>query len=184
MSRRKPTESALLVPVPGAEPLVEGWRSLYDPSATWGVPAHVTLLYPFTPPDQIDDALLVSLSEMFSDVDAFDVTYASVAHFPGVLYLAPTPDTPFRQLTSRIFEAFPEHPPYGGAYDDVVPHLTVVDVRERLDLALMKRAHDELSRSVPVSCRAAEAWLMVGDRRRWKVHTKFQLRNGLDVQPG
>jgi len=183
VSRRKPTESALLVPAPGAESLVEGWRSLYDPSAAWGIPAHVKLLHPFIPPEQIDDALLVSLGELFAHVDAFDVTYGGVAHFPGVLYLAPTPDAPFRALTSRLVESFPGYPPYGGAYEDVIPHLTVVDVRARLDLALMKRAHDELSRSVPVPCRAAEAWLMVGDRRRWRPHTKFELRRCGDGAP-
>ena len=43
----------------------------------------------------------------------------------GTVYLAPSPAAPFRQLTHELFRRFPEHPPYGGAFDDVVPHLSV-----------------------------------------------------------
>jgi hypothetical protein len=41
-------ESALVVPE--AEPLVKPFRDRYDPSAAAGVPAHITLLYPFKQP--------------------------------------------------------------------------------------------------------------------------------------
>ena len=44
------TESALVVLVPEADPLVGPFRSFFDPSAALGVPAHVTLLYPFVEP--------------------------------------------------------------------------------------------------------------------------------------
>ncbi|CAM5691577.1 hypothetical protein SCHAM137S_06449 [Streptomyces chartreusis] len=47
-----------------------------------------------------------------------------MAGFP-VLYLAPEPDTHFRRLTDAITERWPENPPFGGQFDDVVPHLTV-----------------------------------------------------------
>jgi hypothetical protein len=40
-------ESALLVTVPAAEPAVARHRSRLDTSATVGVPAHITVLYPF-----------------------------------------------------------------------------------------------------------------------------------------
>lgn len=42
-------ETAVLLRVPEAEPLVREWRAKGDPSAAHGVPAHVTLLYPFVP---------------------------------------------------------------------------------------------------------------------------------------
>ena len=44
---------------------------------------------------------------------------------PAVLYIAPEPDGPFRELTDALAQAFPEHPPYDGAFAEVVPHLTV-----------------------------------------------------------
>ena len=43
-------ETALVVEVPEAEPLVSQWRAQHDWSAQRGVPAHITILYPFAPP--------------------------------------------------------------------------------------------------------------------------------------
>jgi hypothetical protein len=46
------TLSAVVVPVPEAEPRVGALRTALDPSAALGVPAHVTILYPFVAPAQ------------------------------------------------------------------------------------------------------------------------------------
>jgi len=48
------TESALIVPVPEAEPVVGEFRASLDRCAGWGVPAHVTVIYPFRAPDRLD----------------------------------------------------------------------------------------------------------------------------------
>jgi hypothetical protein len=47
----EPTESALIVAVPEAEWAVAALRAAYDPAASWGMPAHITVLYPFLPPE-------------------------------------------------------------------------------------------------------------------------------------
>ena len=44
------TESAVLVPIPAAERVVSTHRSRLDGAAALGVPAHVTVLFPFVPP--------------------------------------------------------------------------------------------------------------------------------------
>ena len=54
-------QSALLVPVPAAEPAVAEHRARLDGSARDGVPAHLTVLYPFLPPALVDDVVLASL---------------------------------------------------------------------------------------------------------------------------
>jgi hypothetical protein len=46
-------ESTILVPVPEAEPVVGQLRARLDRAASRGIPAHVTVLYPFVPPGQI-----------------------------------------------------------------------------------------------------------------------------------
>ena len=46
-------ESALVILVPEAEPLVRPFLERFDPSAATGVPAHITLLYPFLAPERI-----------------------------------------------------------------------------------------------------------------------------------
>ena len=55
-------ESALVVLVPAAEVVVKSFRDKYDSSAADGCPAHVTLLYPFKPPDEITKGDLDNLT--------------------------------------------------------------------------------------------------------------------------
>ena len=47
--------------------------------------------------------------------------------FPESLYLVPEPDEPFILLTEAIVREFPEYPPYGGKFTEIVPHLTVAN---------------------------------------------------------
>ncbi len=58
-------ESALMVLVPEAETLVKPFRDRYDPSAAAGVPAHITLLYPFKHPNEVDQTVLDDLDQCF-----------------------------------------------------------------------------------------------------------------------
>jgi uncharacterized protein YndB with AHSA1/START domain/2'-5' RNA ligase len=118
-------ESALIVRVPEAEPHVAHWRSRFDPAAGQGVPAHITVLFPFVPPDAIDADVLASVCSAIADARPFAFRLASIERFPGVVYLAPDPSAPFVELTNRIVRRFPAHLPYGGQFDAVVPHLTV-----------------------------------------------------------
>lgn len=47
-----PMESSLIVPIPAAMPIIEPWRERLDPYSAYGMPAHVTVLYPFLPPSE------------------------------------------------------------------------------------------------------------------------------------
>ena len=121
-------ESAILIKVPQVESLVGRHRRDLDPSAKWGVPAHVTLLYPFLPPPEIDANVLGRIATCVSGHRAFEVQFARTKWFgEEVLWLAPEPDLSFRRLTAALFAAFPETPPYGGTIFDPTPHLTVAD---------------------------------------------------------
>src|SRR5262249_30316489 len=113
---------------PGAERLVARFRARFDPSAAAGVPAHVTVLYPFVPPSKLTSSILRTLTELFAAVAPFRAKFSRIRRFPGALYLAPVPATPFRRLTQLVHERFPDTPPYEGRFADVVPHLTVADV--------------------------------------------------------
>ena len=93
-----PIESALVVLVPDAEVLVKPFRDRHDPSAAVGVPAHITLLYPFIAPDESGSAVLDDLRQCFQRFPPFDFSFAESRRFPGVLYLAPEPAEPFREL--------------------------------------------------------------------------------------
>ncbi len=56
------TESALLLEVPAAEPAVGGARAHHDSSAPLGVPAHLTVLYPFVPQPTWDARALLRVA--------------------------------------------------------------------------------------------------------------------------
>ena len=126
------TETALVVLVPDAEPVVAEHRLRHDPAAADGVPAHVTVLYPFRA--EVDDATAAAVAAIAAAVPAFDATFRTTARFPGVvLYLDPEPAAPFRELIARCTAAFPDCPPYGGTIPDPIPHLTVADGVRRTD---------------------------------------------------
>src|SRR5437764_11464064 len=120
-----PIESALVVLIPEAEDLVRDFRNQFDPSAAAGVPAHVTIVYPFKPPFELTTETIAALHDLFSRTASFEVSFTGPKRFPGVLYLSPEPDELFRRLTERITEQFPEALPYGGKFADIVPHLTI-----------------------------------------------------------
>ncbi|MFF0312577.1 2'-5' RNA ligase family protein [Streptosporangium sp. NPDC004379] len=122
----EPTQTALVVPIPEAEEAVGPFRAALDASAAWGVPAHVTVLYPFLPPGRIDSQVLAALTGTIAAVPRFDVVFTHVSWFgESVVWLAPRPDRPFRDLTAAVWRRFPEAPPYEGVHADTVPHLTV-----------------------------------------------------------
>jgi 2'-5' RNA ligase len=103
---------------------------------TWGrkaavdVPPHVTILYPFLPPDRLDGAVRRQLAGIAAEFETFDVRFMAVGRFPGLLYLAPDPAEPFLALTEACAERFPGFPPYEGAHDQIVPHLTIIEGEE------------------------------------------------------
>ena len=120
------TETAVVVLVPEVELVVGTHRASLDRAAGWGVPAHVTVLYPFVPPAALDGTAVTRLRRAVAGVPAFECAFTSVERFgEEVAWLAPEPDGPFRALTAAAHAAFPEHPPYGGAHEEVVPHLTL-----------------------------------------------------------
>src|SRR3954470_15857477 len=81
----------LIVPVPAAELKVEPWMERYLPIWKLGVPAHVTLLFPFPTLDRLDATAQTELTELFARTPAIPVTFSKVGLFPDVVYLAPKP---------------------------------------------------------------------------------------------
>jgi 2'-5' RNA ligase len=172
-----PIESALIVVVPEAEQLVGPFREKYDPSAAAGMPSHITLLYPFTSPDDISQAELGSLSLCFARVGQFDFSLAAIRRFAGgVLYLAPEPDEPFRRLTLAIWKRYPKLPPYGGKHSSIVPHLTVAQLADERQL---DRIADQFARDsqgkLPIRATASEIALMEKRVGSWQARTTLAL---------
>jgi 2'-5' RNA ligase len=173
-------ESTLAILVPEAEGLVRPFRDRHDPSAKAGMPAHITLLYPFKPPNEINGTVLDSLRHCFSSFTSFEFSLPTINRFHGeVLYLVPEPEDPFRQLTLAIWGCYPETPPYGGRYSTVVPHLTAAHLASEVRLGEVTREFEQASQGrLPIQAQATEVALMDTRSGRWEINTTFRLGQG------
>ncbi|WP_141208195.1 2'-5' RNA ligase family protein [Streptomyces griseorubiginosus] len=164
-------QTALVVPVPEAEPAVRAWRDRFDPAARAGVPAHVTVLFPFLPEPLVDAGTRAALDEIFGSHPSFDVRFEDCGRFPGLLYLAPAPDTPFRRLTEAVVARWPEAPPYGGKYEPH-PHLTVA---QSDDDTLLDEAEADIRDRLPFPARVSKVDLVAYTGTDWQHLTSFTL---------
>jgi 2'-5' RNA ligase len=123
---------ALIVEVPEAETVV------LDGFAQPGVPPHVTILFPFVDGDDLDETAIAALCSSHAPF-AFELD--RVERFDdGVVWLHPEPSEPFAALTQAVWRQWPDHPPYEGAFDEVIPHLTISTVAVDVDIELPIRA--------------------------------------------
>jgi hypothetical protein len=151
--------STLIVPVPAADELV------HSSARDAGMPAHVTLLYPFLDAAKVDEDVEAELELLFASERAFDFELAGIARFPGVVYVSPEPASPFVALTERLMRRWPDHPPYGGSFKEIVPHLTV---------AHGAQIPSGLSDRLPVRACAEDAWLVTRAGGRWVRRASFR----------
>jgi hypothetical protein len=154
--------TVLQVPVPQLEEFVRARHAHYDPGFVSADPrfvhAHVTALGPFLP--TLDDEARARLEEVVATTAPFDFVLERVATFAdGIIHLVPEPGRRFQELTMRLFAAFPECPPYAGAYDEVLPHLTLDLASARVTEASTLAA---LGDTLPARCRAERL-----DLARW-----------------
>ncbi|TQK71742.1 MULTISPECIES: 2'-5' RNA ligase family protein [unclassified Nocardioides] len=169
--------TVLVVPVPALEDYIRGRWEHYDAAWVSRDPAfthaHITALAPFRPAPT--DADLARVARIARTTPAFDLVLDEVTAFPdGIVHAVPSPVAPFAALTARLWEAFPDCPPYAGEFADVVPHLTldrlgpgvsVASVTADLATTLPVRARAErleLHRYAERDCRVLASWSLVG----------------------
>jgi 2'-5' RNA ligase len=164
--------SALIVDVPEAEPAVGEWRERFD-NAKLGIPAHITLLFPFVPAEQLDDDLHSQLRVLFALQPAISFSLTRVVVFPDeTVWLEPEPAQPFRRLTELIFERYPDYPPYEGIHDEIVPHLTVTSG----DASIRDEVETAVGPHLPIAVEARDVTLLVeDDEGMWRVGRQFPL---------
>lgn len=120
-------ETALLI-VPPREVQVFSFplREQYDNEAfKKNVPAHITLLYPFVPPDDVESAI-EKLTALCKDYPPFELTLDRYGSFPDAIFIEPSNPAPVNALHRHLANAFPEYPIYNGEYgSELHPHLTL-----------------------------------------------------------
>lgn len=155
--------TTLIVPVPDADGLLQ--KSAREA----GLPPHITVFYPFLNVRTIDSDTESALAALLEAVPCFDFEFSDIGRFPGVVYLSPEPATPFVEMTQALAERWPDHQPYEGAFEEIIPHLTV---------AYGAPIPNGLAEQLPVRLRAEEVWLMSRVARRWTRRRVFPLDSG------
>jgi 2'-5' RNA ligase len=157
--------------VPEAEALVQSWRAAHDPSAAEGMPAHITVLYPFLPEPTITAVEVEELEAICREAPAVPITFRRLGRFPSVLWLDPD-SAACGQFIQRVQDHWNGCPPYGDPHREVIPHLTVAD---GVDADVMRRAEEAIQPRLPLRTAPAALSLMAFDGRHWVVRHQFPL---------
>jgi hypothetical protein len=164
-----PTEPPSGIAVPIRIPArVARIRRRWDEAALAGARAHVTVLYPFVPVERLGVSDRAALAAIAHGIVPFDVRFERVRRFEaGLVWIEPEPSEPFRWLTAEVVARWPAFPPYGGLFETVIPHLTVVE-----SAAVPLAPVEEAARAaVPFSARATRIELWRQDAAgRWHPH--------------
>jgi 2'-5' RNA ligase len=89
------------------------------------VPAHLTLLYPFVPPEIVEEAV-DKLKLICKAFKPFELTLDRYGSFDDAIFLESSDPEPMIKLHRTLADAFPEYPVYGGDFGaDLHPHLTL-----------------------------------------------------------
>jgi 2'-5' RNA ligase len=169
-------ETAIVVVVPEAQAAVDLPRRRYTVDGAEGMPPHITLLYPFLDTDLLVPRRIGEVKEALTAFPPFDGELAEVARFEqsvdSVLWLAPRPAERLVAITEALVRAFPDHPPYAGAYETTVPHLTVAmsedgDVLAEIEADLVKK--------MPIAMRVGSVAIFAHAAKRWKLLTRIPL---------
>ena len=135
----------------------------------------MTLLFPFRPAPEIDNALLEELHEFFASIEPFEVEFRRVGRFEEVVYLAPEPAARFVELTLGLVARY-GYLPYGDEFAEIVPHLTIVN---RAPPELLDEAERAVTPQLPLHAVVREAALIEeGADGVWRPRASFRLGSG------
>ena len=166
------SRTAVVVEVPAAERLVDEWADVSGVARDPGVPAHVTVLYPFVHPAELPDAV-ERMRRLCSEMAPFVATLTHVGVFPGAVWLAPEPAESFRGLTTRLVSSFGGLAPYGGAFRQITPHRTVLpgDPAARPDV--LRRVPVGLDAELPIEFQAVGLTVLaLNDDQAWERYAR------------
>jgi 2'-5' RNA ligase len=164
-------ETALIIAV-RLPPALERLRQRGVRDASRGLPAHITLLYPFLGPSAIGAEVVASIRGVTDGVDAFTYRLVGRGIWPATLYATVEPERPFRSLYEALAAVFPSHPIYRGRFP-FSPHVTIADGLGGGDHDV---AADPAWSDLPVRRAARGADLLVRETDRWSVRHHLPFR--------
>lgn len=139
------------------------------------IPPHVTLAIPFKPLESVTSEVIKLLTEFFEEIHEFDFNLENVRWFgTDVVYLEPSNADMFRSIVARLQVSFPDFRPYDGAFESVIPHVTLSEHGSLADRRILARHAPKFT---PISAHASHVWLMSDARGRddWSIVKIFRL---------
>jgi hypothetical protein len=112
------------------------------------------------------------LTSLFGAQPTFHVRFTEFRRSPGVLYLAPEPDEPFRALAGALATRWPEALPDGWRPAEVKPRLIVAYEQPTPVLDEVEAA---LTTELPVAAAITAVVWFVHDGTRWRQQMTFDL---------
>jgi 2'-5' RNA ligase len=172
VSHTKPTVTGLAVPVRLPRPLAT-LRRRWDRAALAGAQPHVTILYPFLPAEALDGDVRRALGAIAAAIAPFEVRFERLRRWDDLVWVEPADPRPFEVLTREVVTRWPAYPPYGGLFDELIVHLTVVES----PTAPLDAVEAATRAALPFSARAdrLELWRQDADGR-WHPHWRLPFR--------
>lgn len=169
-------QTGVVVLVPPADAVLTAVAQQYPEAVRDGIPAHVSLLYPFLHADELDENVLRALSELLAQSGPMTVTLDEVQRQDDFVALRPNPITGLRELSAAMQRRWPDVVPYDGRFGDVDPHVTVAlhTTAERAR-AIAEQIVPPL---LPIAAELRDVWLVAYSGGRWTVRQKFALGLG------
>lgn len=166
--------TAVVFPVPEADALLRAVAERFPGAVRVGFPAHITVLHPFLSLSDVDDEVVAELTAMVARRAPLRVEFAVVTeprHLDdGFVALRLAPDEALRGLTAELGARW-DLRPYGGAYGEADPHVTVaLDVAPDRARAIAEHATGAL----PPPADLTEAWLVAFDDT-WSLRARLPL---------
>jgi hypothetical protein len=145
------------------------WKMPLDKRLT--APAHITLVYPFIPPQDLSPNVHDELGAFFAGQPSLSFTLRVGWFGREVLLLQPYPETGVVALTERVVERWPEYPYDGGVYDQIEPHLSLAFS----DRSVLDPLAEDIEALTPIAVSATQVTLLLGPHEAIVAGPRFTL---------
>jgi 2'-5' RNA ligase len=112
-------------------------------------------------------------ASLYAGTEPFDVELMEIDRFPAHVWLAPGPRQRFMDLIEMTVGRFPNYPPYGGAFQEHIPHVTIASGGYPVDQ--LEAARLELAERLPIRDRAEAVTLFEKRDAPWHARASFRL---------
>ncbi|MEV7585325.1 2'-5' RNA ligase family protein [Streptomyces erythrochromogenes] len=160
----EPGTTAVVILVPDADPLLEAARGIDPALVRLGVPAHVSLLYPFVPEPALTRQDEDDVRSLAASFPAPDLLLEDMVTAPGFVAV-PVPE--LQPVVDAFHARWPGLRPYGGRFGArPAAHVTVAMGAD--DPATADRVRTAVGCLLPLRARAAAVQLVVLTEGGWR----------------